>query len=325
MIYAYPLSIMAANPKLKPWVMENYIIPHTYQPIKDLPTLRMCYMDAYSFSESSNPQSFIHQDNYVQNYVATIDICGFIKHMIDDNKYVIAFSDDYYLPNSSFTMHYLHETLYYGYDDDRDVFKAAGLNPAGAYSNIEHAFDDVRRAFSEGHTCEVHGNIEWARRHRVIVLSVPDYTLDYPYDRRKVINKLGNFCEGKADDVDIFRLNIQNRGKFYFGIDYYTFIADNLTADYGSFRYIHHIHEHISLLHDRLLYLLAVVNKPTSILSTFHNVTKSIGILRLKGIKGMQTSDISSSEKLIRESRSQLYSYIEDLRKCIEDILDEVR
>ncbi len=336
MTYAYPLSILSAYPSMTPWLMENYIIPFTFTPYQKVSELhiRMLYLDACCFAEDiSLQQPVMHQDNYAQDSLSHKSIVDIIKRLIDKGKYAIVFSDDYYLPSSIFSgakMHFLHETLFYGYDEKLQVFYAMGMNTRKKYGRIIHRFSEVETAFRKGDVCDHHGDIEWAREHRIIALSLDDYHGTYPFDPQRLAAGLEAFATGRISPRQRFLLNLDYRGDLCFGIDYYSFVADTVEqAEPQSFRYIHHLYEHANLLHERLNYTVNHENVHGSLIADFQRQLNRISIARAKTLKYTVVNPQKEKAQLIFKSESlelaaSIREHADDMRRFAMKWIDSL-
>lgn len=292
MAYSFPLAILTSNPKVAPYVMENYVVPFTYDPyVNDNGIgLRMLYLDAYCISEEiSLPQSIMHQNNYAQSFFKDKSVIDTITQLLNANQYAVVFNDDYYLPNSALgaqRRHFLHETLFYGYDDEKQELYALAMTKQLQFGKLTHRFEDVEYAFKQGDTCNIHGGIEWAREHRVIALKIPDYYNSYPFDPRKLAEGLKTFVDGTISPKQRFYLDLDHKGKLYIGYDYILFVAN--LVEQGSplfFRYVHHLYEHANLLKERIEYTKSYVDFDDAYINAFYDQILSMSQIRAKALK----------------------------------------
>ena len=292
MAYSFPLAILTSNPKVAPYVMENYVVPFTYDPFENDNGvgLRMLYLDAYCISEEiSLPQSIMHQDNYAQGFFENKPVVETITQLLNANQYAVVFCDDYYLPNSALgakRRHFLHETLFYGYDDEKHELYALAMTKQRQFGKMTHRYEDVENAFKQGDICNIHGSIEWVREHRIIALKVPDYSNIYPFDPLKLAEGLRTFVDGTISPKQRFYLDLEHKGKLYVGYDYVLFVAN--LVEHSSplfFRYVHHLYEHAKLLKERIEYTKTYVNFDEAYLSAFYDQVLILSQIRTKALK----------------------------------------
>ena len=258
--YAFPLSIIMAHPHLYPWSMENYFSIGTIDWYKQSNTvgLYMLYLDGFSYADISMPTKILGQNSYSDYYLMSLDIIEIIKHHIRNNQYVVVFVDEYYLPGTQLFgyQHFLHEELIYGYDDSQHTLYSLGMSLARCYARLEYTYEDFKIAYQNGYKCDVHGNIEWARNHRIITLDPNAYSTQYPYSSSRVINKLRGIIDNTVLPDDVFFLNTAQKGTLITNQRYVERIVNLIfNNDPLSFRYVHHLREYCILLYERLHYL----------------------------------------------------------------------
>ncbi len=99
----------------------------------------MHYVENYSMEESRNIN----------------DIIGFIKERIDNEEYLNVGVDEYYLSNKERYKQfpYAHQTLIYGYDDEKKVLHGIGFDKDHIFSKLEYDFSEFTKAFSAVDRC----------------------------------------------------------------------------------------------------------------------------------------------------------------------------
>ena len=193
--YAYMLSILKAYPQAENWLMDHYYELYSVRTNAETVRIGLNLYDASDYSDVGEIGVMLNESHYTQEELYGTDIISLIKQHIDNDQYVVAFVDEYYLPNAQLGnyTHFLHEELIYGYNEN--YFYALGMNSQRHYGEIIHTFSDFEYAYEMGNVCEIHGNILWARDHRVIAFALEDK--EYMPDIPSIKAKLHVFLQGK--------------------------------------------------------------------------------------------------------------------------------
>lgn len=153
---ALPLSVALSSPRKLEWLYSNYIqliyqnpVRHDNQPLKfyKLSTNTGYVWDAECpiLNYDRIPRSFLEM------YGA--DITDFICFAIKNDQYPVVYMDEYYLSyrKQYHKKHYIHESLFYGFDSERKMFKGLAYvtdSEGYKFKTFETNFDEVRDAYN---------------------------------------------------------------------------------------------------------------------------------------------------------------------------------
>lgn len=303
LFYCLPLSIISAYPKYRNWIFSNYVelAGGNSQYEGDVNKYHY-YLDSYTFCDVYNSHDPILIQNGISSEVLiNSDIHELIRYFIDNNKYILLFVNEYYLPECRMggVHHFLHEQLIYGYCEANQIYYAVGIDKKGHYTLLEHSFSDIETSYEKGYGCNTHGNINWAKENRLISLEAPDNLYDYPLDKKYYAEKILNYLSGKLDAKRDYFLSAKIK-RYFYGLSYYDIIVDEFDED-ALFMHINHLRDHKYMLRNSLqVYANYENNKEAFVLAEeFNQVFVSISTLRNNIYKNQLRSRKNKLEDLI--------------------------
>lgn len=319
LFYCFPLSIISAYPVYKNWIASNYIeiAGGTTQYENDLNSYRY-YIDSYCFCDVYSVRDPVLIQNGVSSKILTgIDIHEIIRESINNDKYILLFVDEYYLPESASgnSEHRLHEQLIYGYCEAKRIYYAAGFNKDRQYALIEHDFDDMENAYKKGFFCDMHGNVNWVNDNRLISLAVPDNLSEYPLDRKYYAEKIRSYLSGRLDPKRDYFLSQKIKRCFY-GISYYDMITEEIKDinKTGMFLHINHLRDHKYMLKNSMKIYADYQNNVEALIlaEEFIKTFNSIDIIRSKLLKNKVSRRNTSNDVLndIRQIKQKEYDLL---------------
>ena len=228
------------------------------------------------------------------------------------------FVDEYYLPECGMggKEHYLHEELIYGYDDDKQILLSIGMNDNCHFSEIELSYGDIRRAYEVGLTCSGHGNLNWAVKNRIRVVSFDKLSGRYPYNPERFLKKIESYLLGKADEGLVFVSGFSELGDVYVGIGYYVYLLDEFEKIDRSkmFRHIHHLYEHKLMLSSSIRFMGQYENNP-QILEAANEYDSCI-LSKMKELRMLSLKNKISETQQLRDRIRRLLIEIVDKEKA---------
>ncbi|PZD96849.1 hypothetical protein DNH61_06530 [Paenibacillus sambharensis] len=143
--WAHQATIIAKHDKYLPWVYSNFVQLYTISDEREIKVDYLSYDGPY-------PRFPGITMNWFERKLFTdaqIDLKHFIVTCIDNDKFVEVSLDEYYIPvKSSFQhTHYVHPTLIYGYNLNKQTYLAVGFDNAMIFREIEIAFSDLANGF----------------------------------------------------------------------------------------------------------------------------------------------------------------------------------
>ena len=226
----FPLSIIKAQDILKNWYYVNYMLPIVKLDGPD--SLLSVMADTYTYgSEASIHGKIMRYSNIDVEFCKQIpDIVPILCEEISQRQYCVLFLDFYYLKSANLYQqrHVLHEIMFYGYDNIRQVFQCTGfLNKP--FEVFELPYEDVKRAFQEAvlRADELDG---WDS-HMCMMFQVVRHKESYPYDGKLFLEKLKRYVHGTVSPQEyhehLLYMNHTDSTKIAFGVG-----ISNLLAEY---------------------------------------------------------------------------------------------
>ena len=222
----------------KRWFADNYIeLCAKYIPNNNIFTLDFCDL----FSDPGFDKCNALRKNMFCRIIIQqkwTGVLSFIREMIDNEYYIILWSDFYYIPlsNKYLKEHSIQQILIYGYNDN------LGLLFAAAFFDYNYRFEKIPynslvKAFSEVESNEFQPqNISWVCKCSPTIREVTT---------QKVILLIEQHLKGQI---------IQDR-KFYYGLKCYDFIADKAKSGEFKIEYAHAMWNHKKAMRLRFEYL----------------------------------------------------------------------
>jgi hypothetical protein len=134
--------ITSENDKYLPYILNHYIYMLLSDNVEKIGTMQLITSLQYEDFMLSKDKHISHEGLTMPlliNDTDYIDLFSIVKEeAISDGKYVFGLFDYYHIPGKGGygEIHYDHEYILYGYDDEKDEFLAAGYMDDGYY----HAF-----------------------------------------------------------------------------------------------------------------------------------------------------------------------------------------
>lgn len=143
--HAHKLSILLQDETYLPWFYSNYLQLYTAEHSNEFK------LDFYSFDGKYPRHPGINGNWFERELFLQLNqnLILFIKGCVDNGRYIEILVDEYYLSCKPAykEWHFIHQSLIYGYDDDRECFQVLGFSRAGDYRKIEMSFNEVEEAF----------------------------------------------------------------------------------------------------------------------------------------------------------------------------------
>lgn len=153
---AYPLSIALGEPSRWEWLYSNYIQLMYQNPdiFMDQP-LKFYKLSLNSGYVWDADCPVLVYDRLSRDMISFFgkDIISIVCFAINSGKYPVVYLDEYYLPyrGQYHKVHYIHESLFYGYDDEKKLlYGLAYVTKEDEYTfkEFDVSFSDVREAYN---------------------------------------------------------------------------------------------------------------------------------------------------------------------------------
>ena len=307
--HAFTLSIVLANSEIAEWYNESYILPIMFEFYEDIQASSCEYLDAYAYSDISAYKDIFSQHGYSDRFINSEDVIDLIKYFIDSQKYVVVFVDEYYLKkcNLGGKVHFLHEEMIYGYDDDSLVLYSLGINKEGQYGTIEHGYNEFYNAYIMGLNCSNHANILWAKENRVITLEILKRSTIFKACSEHILSSIRRYIHPAFSSVEKYKLFSPTIKKMYLGIECYKLIDHMSRSSKDVFMLSNLMLEHNKIMLDHFLSL----NLERALLDEFvDNILSLSRKMRMLSLKRKYLTDFCSIEIIddkLNQMTSELY------------------
>lgn len=219
--YALPLACLLADPHFYNWYNMNYI---DFIGLQKDERYEMLYTDAISYigrGRHTNNGIIIDEFDLASLSLKT-DIIDLIKQNITDLYYMVVFLDEEKIPDSPFQNK--HEYLIYGFDDDRQVVNAVGMNKARRFDLLEFDYATMKKAFDSyvqkgGESIRrICVSSEYAGLGHEIDSDIL-YYFEREYCEEYFIYKIRTYLSGKVSGCNIKVVNNEKIQDIFAGID----------------------------------------------------------------------------------------------------------
>lgn len=133
-----------------------------------------------------------------------VDFCEQIKSInellkkeIQDEYYCVLFLDNFYLKEFKDIFqknHFVHEILFYGYDDTAESYKCYGYL-GHSYQRFELSYEEVERGFA-GALKHIRETLGW-HEYMFLTMDIVAHDKEYPYRNDYFIEKLKQYMQGE--------------------------------------------------------------------------------------------------------------------------------
>lgn len=164
--HAFPLAIVLVDPQRTKWVLERYV--DLYASCIGPVPIGMDYLEdpRTEYDDVLQRVSLCPGDIEDGGNAAVLT-----KEAIDAQNYVLVCLDEFYIrqTQSYGNSHFVHATLFRGYDDERELFHCLRQNARGVLTEMAIAFGDVQIGFREALAREKWGITQHWQHHGYIV------------------------------------------------------------------------------------------------------------------------------------------------------------
>lgn len=191
----FPVSILLSDERFKNWYYLNYMQPVVR--LDSINSLSCNIADALIYGANAYINSKIIRMSSINIDVCrqVVDICDILKSQIRKKYYCVLFLDFYELECTRFYCrnHYVHELLFYGYDEKQRTFKCYG-HVNRKYRKLDLSYNEVNKGFlnSINYIALTNG---W-EEYMLITMHKVGHKGSYPYDNNEFIEKVDNYIQG---------------------------------------------------------------------------------------------------------------------------------
>lgn len=254
-----PLCAILANDNYKGWYYSNYIQIFSYRDAKDF--LVINYLEPRdSFADIADVTCLGY--HLLRDVKSMVD---FIKEKIQLGYYLIINLDEYELSNKHDYQknHYVHASIFYGYDDETRQVKGAGFDKSRLFTDLLFDYDELNKSYTSS---KVHylNYAPWCAWSAVQLIKLKSTGRQFPFSKRKFMEDLHEYIHSESDEYRLYNFEYDvNRATF--GINVYDelvrelnhMLCGKMNVDY---RALHLLAEHKKCLYVRLSYVIEKFN-----------------------------------------------------------------
>lgn len=150
--YALYNSIILTRKEFIPYLFNQYIQLIFFKD-KSLPYISLDYYHIKSENSDIFEKEVISKNTLAVN---NVNIIKYLINALNSNYYSIIYLNEYYIPNrGSYNLlearYYMHESLIYGVDEEKEIFYCLGYNESYRYKKSEIPFKNLDMAFNDTH------------------------------------------------------------------------------------------------------------------------------------------------------------------------------
>lgn len=147
--YALPLSIIVGDAQLNPWIYNEFIQIYTSRNREDDTVCLRLY-------KKDNNELFKYEPLYEtiispERLVFGDCVIDVYRALLKSGQYIYDFVDKFFISHFAYPLHFVHDLLVYGYDDQKDVFHAYSYSGA-KLTKFDISYKDYILAFNSGYS-----------------------------------------------------------------------------------------------------------------------------------------------------------------------------
>ena len=303
LLTALPEMVLRLNPKLTPWLYENFINIYS-DPYGHLLYTGISFQSSLAssspFIHCDLPESVRHPDHF--------NVIEFCKRQINDEyNYIYIFLDESQLPgmDNYGKRHYTHDSLIYGYEESEDCFLAVAQ--VGHHRvEVKYASQDFKKAYVNTF---VHSEIGTRLLCFKLSNSLPNV---YTFSLDKFLHDLGNYINGNQEITDNYFCGISSE-RVIFGEKANHYFLDCIDRDsalpFVHYRSVHFITEHRKGLLERFKYIAQNYDfseNLSPLLEQYTSIVNEYDGIRMLALKCHITYKSSDMQRLIYRLKTTL-------------------
>lgn len=251
-----PLCAVLAYDKYLPWYYSNFMQVFSY--LNDKGFVSLDYLEPYNswgeIMEMVNLAFYLLKKEE--------NIIDFIIKEINMGYYLIIHVDEYYLPNkwAYKTNHFVHSSLIYGYDNEKEQLMAIGFDKNMFFTKMEVDYTNFKAAYESG-TIHYKDSAPWCDLSAIQLIRPYEFDAEHPFSNDIFLRNLKGYLFSIGERETLYLLRYPESRAEY-GLKVYdvtvrhleNLLQGRVTIDY---RAIHLITEHKKGIYDRIGYAIA--------------------------------------------------------------------
>ncbi len=327
-----PLCAVLAYDKYLPWYYSSFMQVFSY--LNDKGFVSLDYLEPYNswgeIMEMVNLAFYLLKKEE--------NIIDFIIKEINMGYYLIIHVDEYYLPNkwAYKTNHFVHSSLIYGYDSEKEQLMAIGFDKNMFFTKMEFDYTNFKAAYESG-TIHYKDSAPWCDLSAIQLIRPYEFDAEHPFSNDRFLSKLKDYLFSIGERETLYLLRYpESRAEYGFKVYDVTIrhlenlLQGRVTIDY---RAIHLITEHKKGIYDRIGYAIArnsLTGEITRLHKEYLKVVDLSNNIRLKslelensqnGADGLSSNYeilVKNIMQLVKELKNADYSILLKIYKQLE-------
>ena len=306
-----PMCIIRGKHNLYEWFLNHYVDLYLASAKKDglYKYYRIRHVECTMYGGYSKLNEVISSSKVESKVINNkLNIVDFLKENINNDTYAIVFLNEWAIPHKAnyHSKHWYHESLVYGYDDEKGVLYCISFNENQTFTTFEvdyHSFWDGFQLI-----CNDPADIGEYQRYVTLLKVSP---VEYEFDFNRFVHQLNNFINGTIDLVDKYNFDLidfftdRDDWEYSFGYKIYDKFIDIINKrkktknelngfldDFEFFEYFdfHILYEHKKIMQQRIEFINRKYfnSELTSIVQQYSQIVEAFEKLRLLNIKFSQ-------------------------------------
>lgn len=257
---------------------------------------------------------FLETSKIPFDVVKSYGIMKFIKHSINEGRYVELRLDQYYISDREEYRykHYMHQNLVYGYDDSLKVLYLLGYNSVGKLAKTTISYADVKYQFGK------RGCVS-----NIYLIDYKPEAYGFTYQPRYIYKMILQYLEGYNSSQDFGHV-MEPRNRVY-GIACYAELSSQKGLDLllRDRRVLHLLYEHKLVMKQRLEYLACfekdnieikkLAKEYDSVVSEVFNMRNLALKYQINGDKQIRDKVSSGLSKIMAQEKTILSKLVVDM------------
>lgn len=259
------------------------------------------------------------------------NILNYIREKIDLGEYMIVGVDEYFLSNKERYQeyHYAHQTLIYGYDDDKEIIHGIGFDKEHLFSKLEYKYIEFQKAYlevSNSHT----STAPWLEEAEILSYKNRIFDQMCPYDTEAVAKEIYNYLNSFS----------QKNSSEKQGIDVIDDLIETLYflmegKEVFEYKNLHMLTEHKKSIYNRLGYFVqqtSGINELANLQKEYIKVLMMVDKMRISFFQ--KTVDINGPNKRYMPplmygkdigEKKEIFAKLPKDKKYISELIQQVQ
>ncbi len=234
------------------------------------------------------------------------NIVAYVRECIEKADYVNVHLDEFYLKEKDYydSLHYVHESMIYGFDDKKQIFYAYGFTKRQKVGKFEISYQEMQTAYEKAKLFYFCGAEYLVKEYPwpVVLSRICVRKIMTDYTAMDLAESLEHFLHPKESEM--VQQDYHIYGKNVYEYIYKELLSGNKkeTIDFRTFQLLY---ERAAGVHERMLYVAKTSgnqNMYKPYLDAYNDVIKGFSKMRLLYLKqSMKEQNFALTEKIVKD------------------------